>query len=263
LDITMELRPDIAALLADADGPEPYTLALIGQLRPITEMLTDSCPGWSAEDIGTLGWIAMELVSNAIAAAMGSALGHATGIPRRDLLEVLGTSAVWPGPEHLRRPAGSPEAGIAFRLAVGMEPEDWLGMPLAERFQSIGIRAESGWVTVSYSVSPESGELDLLVSSLTPPLEGDLVEIRGRLSDPDACRARISGIRELHRDPEGMLHMPSFTGGGGMGLILCGEKARGLGLTLDLASSIGDDIQVTLRLHGTVRRPEPAEGGGK
>jgi len=259
----MELKPDIAALLRDADGPEPYTLALIGQLRPITEMLTGSCPGWSAEDIGTIGWIAMELVSNAIAAAMGSALGDATGLPGKDLLEVLGTSAIWPGPENLHRPAGSLEAHDAFRLTVGMEPEEWLRLPLEERFQSIGIRAETCWVTASCKVNPEPGEIDLMVSSLTPPLEGDLDEIRGRLTDPDSHRARISGIRELHRDAEGMVHMPSFTGGGGMGLILCGETARGLGLTLDLAPSIGDDMQVTLRLHGTVRHQEPAEGGRK
>jgi hypothetical protein len=259
----MELKPDIAALLADADGPEPYTLALIEQLRPITEMLTGSSPGWSAEDIGTIGWIAMELVSNAIAAALGIALGDATGLPRKDLLEVLGTSAIWPGPENLHRPAGSREAHNAFRLTVGMEPEDWLRLPVAERFRSIGIRPEAGWVTVSCVVNPESGELGLLVSSLKPPLEGDLVEILGRLTDPDSSRVRISAIREPHRDQDGIYHMPSFTGGGGMGLILCGETARGLGLTLDLAPPIGDDMQVKLRLHGTVRQPEPAEGGRK
>jgi hypothetical protein len=247
-----ELKPDIAALFAVADGPEPYTLALIGQLRPLTEVISDS-PAWTAEEAGSIGWIAMELVSNAIASALGSALGAATGLPRKNLLKVFGTSAIWPGPEHLWRPEGSGEEFRAVRSTIGMEPADWLRLSVPERFRSLGIEPDAGWVLVSCRIGPEAGDIELAVSSQKPPLEGDLEEIRGRLADPDACRVRISRIREPHGDGGGMYHMPSFTGGGGMGLVACARTAVDLGLTLDLVPSSGNDMQVTLRLHGNKR----------
>jgi hypothetical protein len=251
-DLFMELKPDIAALLAVADGPEPYTLALIEQLRPLTEVFPDS-PAWTAEEAGSIAWIAMELVSNAIASALGSALGAATGLPRKDLLEVFGTSAIWPGPEPLWRPEGSGEAFPVVRSTIGMEPADWLRLPVPERFRSLGIEPDACWVLVSCRIGPEAGDIELTVSSQKPPLEGDLEEIRGRLADPDTSGARISRIREPHRDGEGMYHLPSFTGGGGMGLVACARTAVDLGLTLDLVPSKGDDMQVTLRLHGNKR----------
>jgi len=247
---TFEWRPDIPSLLAAGDGPEPYTLALLGQLRPLEDWILGSTDAWTPEEAGRVRWIAMELVSNAVASALGSALGAASGLSRAPLLDVLGTSAVWPGPRPLRRPGGSESDRETMGRAIRTNPDAWLDLPLAERFAALGIDPARGWVGLSCLLDPATGSFDLRVTSAMPPLPGDLEEIRCSLRDPDSIRARTAAARGPFLDGDGICHMPSFTGGGGLGLVESARVAAGLGLALDAAPDGDEDGAVTVRLHG-------------
>lgn len=250
---SLELRPDIQALLVDADGPEPYTLRLIGQLDPVREELTRPPSVCSEEDAVEIRWMVMELASNAVASALGHAVGSASGLPRASILDVLGTSAVWPGPEELWRPCGTPVAFRKVSDALGMDPADWLRLPVMEKFMAVGLDIEERWVRITCRFDVRGPEIDIAVSSDFPPMEGDMEEISSRLSDPADSAVRIAETREPFRDEDGMFHMPSFTGGGGMGLVECCRIAGEIGLSLDLVPPSDDEKVVTLRLHGVPR----------
>jgi len=57
--------------------------------------------------------------------------------------------------------------------------------------------------------------------------------IRRVFSDPTRSRKEVLQLRRAHTDREGMYHIPSFSGGGGLGLLECIRLARENALELD------------------------------
>lgn len=225
------LRPDIAALLtASPPGPEGFTLALLALLRPVAAFACGT-PGSSPEP-ETLTWMIMELVSNSISSALGSTLGRSTGLSRERMLEVFGTSVIWPGEEAIRSPGGTVKDRRRMSKVLGMEIGEWLDLPALEKFRNLGLLPGKGWVTVQALSDPERMSFSVSVRSSHSPLAGDIKAIRRSLGSPESLKRDVLELRKRHTCSSGMYHIPSFTGGGGMGLLECVRLSAECGLEL-------------------------------
>ncbi len=240
---TLELVPSSGRAMDASVGPESFVLDLEDQLSPFLDRLGGLLPDGAMD---ALGWVLMELVSNAMLAPLGSALHDRLGLDRDRMLALLGTSAVWPGPRSMRR-AGPERLRELFRSRVGMDVDDWLDLPLRERMGALGVETAADHVTVSAAGGP--ARLEVRVSSSHPPLPGDLEAARERIGDP-AVAETIARERAPFEDGDGIFHMPSLTGGGGFGLICCSRLCRENGIDLE-ALLEGDPPRLSMCLSWT------------
>ena len=232
-DPVLLVRPDIGALLASPPpGPEGFTLALLAHLRETGQFLSNASDADIPEP-ETLTWMLMELTSNAVSSALGSVLGRLTGLSRARMLNVFGTSVIWPGEADIWHPSAPEEDILKVEEALGMKSCEWLGLPALDKFESLGLLPGDGWVAVRAAIDRERGSFAVSVVSEHPPLYGDLTTIRQLFSDPDRTRNEVIGLRKTHTDSGGMHHIPSFSGGGGLGLLECMRIAAENDLVLD------------------------------
>jgi len=92
-------------------------LTLLGKLDPVMLFLSSHIR-LTCED--TIKWMLMELTSNAIFAAAGYLLGRRTGLSRKDMLEAIGTSTVWPDLSRRKTPLSSFEPVYSIEKAFGL-----------------------------------------------------------------------------------------------------------------------------------------------
>lgn len=245
---TMLLRPDLTALFtALPPGPEGFTLALLAETRLVAEFVCGAT-GTGGPGPETLAWMIMELVSNSISSALGSALGRATGLSRERMLQVFGTSVIWPGEEAIRSPGGTEEDERKLEEALGMGIGAWLDLPALEKFRNLGLLPGEGWVTVHALSDPERMSISVSVRSSHLPLAGDMEVIRHILGSPENSKREILELRKRHTCSSGMYHIPSFTGGGGMGLLECARLSaeHGLELTWESPGMDGTGMEFVL-----------------
>jgi len=163
----------------------------------------------------------MELTSNAIFAAAGYLLGRRTGLSRKDMLEAIGTSTVWPDLSRRKTPLSSFEPVYSIEKAFGLSVPEWLSMSLKARILSLGLSPDKSWVRIKVHCDTECQHFNVQVRSEYPALEADVAEVRCRFESTGTTSERILNERKPFEDEDGIYHMPSFTGGGGMGLLEC------------------------------------------
>jgi len=188
----------------------------------------------------------MELTGNAISAPIGYRLGEGTHLPRRELLSAIGTSAVWPD-INLRKQCESSMSGvIRIEKLLGCSIDHWLSMILKDRICYLGLDPITNWVSVTVLINSANTEFMITVQSKYPPLEGDIQEILQRFKSPLELCTRVREERSSFEDKEGIYHMPTFTGGGGMGLLECMRIAAEKGLNLSYC--LHNDAGISLSL---------------
>jgi hypothetical protein len=87
----------LLALVDAGSGGHPERLfrAIEAELEPVVEHLHRNNP---PVDLDRLTWILIELVMNSLTAPLGKILAVKTGLPMQELLDVFGTSVLWPHP---------------------------------------------------------------------------------------------------------------------------------------------------------------------
>ncbi len=220
--------------LADAgsDGdPERLFRAVGKELEPAVELLRRHTP---SIDLHRLTWILIELVSNSLTAPLGKVLAQKTGLTRQELLEAFGTSVLWPHPS-LDRIDRTVASALRRRLesAIGCSADEFLDLPLCEKSKMLGIPRDEDWLSVVVRFGQRAGGFEILVQSDYGPSEDDHREILSRFKNYEGEKAKVVELRKKHADENGIYHIPSFTGGGGAGLLMCIRTARELGLQFE------------------------------
>lgn len=224
---------DLRALVGAGSSGDPERLfrAIEAELEPVVEHLHRNNP---PVDLDRLTWILIELVTNSLTAPLGKILAAKTGLPRQELLDAFGTNVLWPhpSPDRIGRTASS---AVRQRLgsSVGCSADQFVRLPLREKFRILGIALDEGWLRVIFRSGEPKGDFEMLVESDYGPSDDDHREILRRFDEYDSERAKIVELRKNHADPEGTYHIPSFTGGGGAGLLMCIRTANELGLDFE------------------------------
>lgn len=245
MNLKKEFCPDLMTVFNDSSGPEAFTYAIIDELDPVMEFLNAHL---SISDDDTVKWILMELTANAIAAPACYLLGTETGLSREEMLSVIGTSVVWPGTCKCISSEASQESVIRLEEELGVTIPQWLSMNLKDRIGRLGLETRSNWVSITACINTIDKRFEIVVQSEYPPLRGDIEEIRCRFESPDETTSRIREERAAFEDEEGIYHMPSFTGGGGMGLLACIRLAEEKNLYLDYFVQNGTGSGIRFRL---------------
>jgi hypothetical protein len=211
--------------------PERLFRAVENELEPVVDHLRRHNP---PPDLDKLRWILIELVSNSLTAPLGKALGERTGLTRRQLLDAFGTSVLWPHPSG-NRIARTEPSGVRGQLeaAVGSSVGEFLKLPLCEKLKVLGISLSEEWLRVVVRVGEARSDFEILVQSDHGPSDDDHREILKRFEDYAGERNKVIELRKTHEDGNGICPIPSFTGGGGAGLIVCIQAAKDLGLHFD------------------------------
>ncbi|MCD4774665.1 MAG: hypothetical protein K8S15_01275 [Candidatus Aegiribacteria sp.] len=228
--VTQEFYPDLETILNRGSGPEAFTMAILGELDPIMEFLCSHLPISHEESVK---WILMELTANAITAPISYLLGTKTGLTRDEMLSAIGTSAVWPDSGKENSSSASEEFIIRMEKVLGVSISQWLSMNLTARIGQLVKTSGSSWVSITVYISTAYERFEIVVQSEYPPLRGDIEGIRCCFNSSDETSIRIRKERKPFEDKDGIYHMPSFTGGGGMGLLACIRLAEEKELYLD------------------------------
>lgn len=248
MSLKMEFYPDLKTIFNHSTGPEAFTYAIIDELDPVMEFLNSHL---SISDDDSVKWILLELTANAVAAPACYLLGTETGLSREEMLSVIGTSVIWPDTGKCDSSGASQEFVIRMEKVLGVSISQWLSMNLKDRIGLLGLESRNSWVSIIASISTEDARFEIVVQSEYPPLRGDIEEIRCRFESPDETSSRIQKERTPFEDEEGIYHMPSFTGGGGMGLLACIRLAEKKNLYLDylVQDDTGSGIRFRLGNH--------------
>jgi hypothetical protein len=190
----------------------------------------------------------LELTANAIAAPISSTLGRKTGLSRDEMLCAIGTSSLWPD-LSMRNTSGSTQDSVTrIQEVLGVSIPQWLRMQLNDRMNLVGLTPITNWVQIRADIDSQQNYYNLSVVSGFPPLQGDIEAIRIRFKSTDETSRRIENERKLFEDAEGIYHMPSFTGGGGMGLLHCIWLAKKNALYLDYSVQDNAESGVCFKL---------------
>ena len=245
MDLTRDFYPDLNAVFNNSSGPEAFTYAIIDELHPVMEFLNGHLSISYDEGVK---WILMELTANAVTAPIGYILGRETGLTRDKMLSAIGTSALWPDLSTRNISGSSQESVIRIEQVLGISIPEWLSMELKDRINLLGLTPESNWVQIRADIDVQQDYFSLSVVSAFPPLKEDIEAIRCRFETPDEITYRIRKERTAFEDEEGIYHMPSFTGGGGMGLLACIRLAEKRNLYLDYFSKDSEESGLRFRI---------------
>jgi hypothetical protein len=221
---------------ASNEDPALFVYAVNDQLDPLVALIGSAD---SSVDLEKLRRILMELVSNAVNARLGNRLMKLTGFTRERLLGVFGVNILYPDDTVGRMDYSNPDAR-ALETALGMTIPLFVRLTLKEKFTALGVDPEDNWVYLDV-LCEDSGSFWVLVGSSDQVCEGDLREILRRFERLETTKSEIRAERAAYEDERGIFRMPSFTGGGGFGLIWCIEVARNEGLNLACLSEHGTD----------------------
>ncbi len=226
----MELAVDLSNVLQDAWNPHPDEVvrAINEELNPAISFLESRAGG---RKIDAVRWILMELATNAVNALFSHALIERTGASREELLSVFKANPLW-GDACLKRLESHPVNPMGARVeqALGMRLSEFLRLSQAGKFRQAGVFDFPHGITVACRI-PGDGSFEVDVASPVPPSPGDLREVAARFERYEETKALVIERRAGTRDQDGMYWLPSFTGGGGMGLLACIAKAAESGLS--------------------------------
>ena len=121
-------------------------------------------------------------------------------------------------------------------------------------FRALGLAGREDWVSVAVGFPGNEG-FEVFVESAAPLAAEDEAEILRRFADFERTVREIREARKKYEDAEGVFHMPSFTGGGGYGLLACIAAAREAGLFLDYVPRQGPPRTADFRLATFPRAP--------
>lgn len=223
--------PDLTAVIRAASNEDPALIvyAINSQLEPVVDRALSSGAEVERE---VLLWILMEITLNAVNARIGAGLVETTGYVREKLLEVFGVNILYPDSSADSKDSSVPEATVvAGRL--GMDIPRFVKLSLSGKFSALGVITSPGWVTIDTEVSGSPSGFSILVRSEDPIVDEDHEAILWRYRDPVAARREILEKRKPWGDDEGIFRMPSFTGGGGVGLLACITHAGEAGMNLE------------------------------
>jgi hypothetical protein len=223
-------RPELVRAVEAADNSDPSRVvaALNVILGPAVEAAGG---GLSPESRETLLWILMEITLNAINSRVGKGLSETTGMGRGELLDIIGVNVLYPDGSADRADYSGPGAvELAGKLDMGI-PE-FVRLSLEEKLAVLGTGTSPGWVTLE-TVSYGGGRFSVTVLSDDPVSDDDHREILRRFVDPVPARQEVQEENRHWEDGEGIFRMPSFTGGGGMGLLECIRQASECGMRLE------------------------------
>jgi len=221
---------------ASNEDPALFVYAVNDQLDPVVGIAGST---GSSVDLEKLRRILMELVSNAINARLGNRLMKLTGFTREKLLGVFGVNILYPDDAVDRMDYSNPDAR-SLEIALGMPIPLFVKLSLKERFTALGVDPEDNWVYLDV-LCGDSGSFRILVGSSDQVCEEDLREILRRFEKLETTKSEIRVERAAYEDDMGIFRMPSFTGGGGFGLVWCIEVARNEGLHITCPSEHGTD----------------------
>ncbi|RKZ10157.1 hypothetical protein DRQ25_03895 [Candidatus Fermentibacteria bacterium] len=237
--------PNLTTVFDNSSGPEAFTFALIDELVPVIEFLKGHL---SVSDDESVKWILMELTANAATAPISYTLGRETGLTRDEMLTAIGTSALWPDLSARSLSGSSQESVVCIEQVLGISIPEWLSLRLKDRICLLGLTPESNWVQIRVDIDVQQDCFSLSVVTSFPPLKEDIEAIRCRFETPDETTCRIRKERAAFEDEEGIYHMPSFTGGGGMGLLACIRLAEKKNLYLDYFSQDLEESGIRFRI---------------
>ncbi len=248
MDLTQDFCPDLKTVFKHSTDPEAFTMAILGELDPVMEFL--SCH-LAISDQDSVKWILLELTSNAVTTPIGYTLGSETGLTRDEMFSAIGTSALWPDLSMRNSFRSAQESVIRIEQFLGISIPEWLSMQVKDRINFLGLTPESNWVQISAKIDVQRKGFCISVVSAFPPLKGDIEAIRYRFESTDETSRRIREERKPFEDKERIYHMPSFTGGGGMGLLACIHLAEEKNLYLDyfVKDDAGSEICFRLGNH--------------
>ena len=235
-----------------ADNSDPSRI--VESLNEILEPAVEAAGKGLPTDIrGALQWILMEITLNALNCRIGNGLRGLTGRGRGELLEVIGVNVLYPdGSADLADYSGPGAVELAGRLGMGI-PE-FVRLALKEKYAVLGTSTAPGWVTLQ-TVSYGGGGFSVKVVSDDPVCDEDHREILRRFVDPVRTREEVLRERSGWEDGDGIFRMPSFTGGGGMGLLACIRKASERGMRLEY-----DPLEENGTRFARFRVTRPADG---
>ncbi len=230
--------PEIHEITEAASNEDPalFVYAVHDQLDPVVALVGST---GSSVDLEKLRRILMELVSNAVNARLGSRLMKLTGFTRERLLGVFGVNILYPDDSVDRMDYSNPDAR-ALETALGMPIPLFVRLPLKEKFTALEVDPEDNWVYLDVLCN-DSGSFRVLVGSFDHVCEEDLREILRRFEKLETTKSEILVERAAYEDEMGIFRMPSFTGGGGFGLVWCIEVARNENLYLTCLFEHGAD----------------------
>ena len=248
MDLILVFYPNLTNTFNNASGPEAFYYSIVDEIDPVMEFLNEHL---SISDDETVKGILLELTSNAVTAPIGYTLGRETGLTRDEMLCAIGTSVLWPDLSMRNSSRSSHESLIRIEQLLGINIPEWLSMQLKDRINLLGLTPMSNWVQITATIDVQQNCYSLSVVSAFPPLKGDIEAIRYRFESTDEASTWIGKERKSFEDEEGIYHMPSFTGGGGMGLIWCIRLADEKNLYLDyfVQDDAGPEIRFRLSNH--------------
>lgn len=233
-----DFYPNLESVFNNSSEPEAFTYAIIDELDPVMKFLNGHL-SVSVDD--SVKWMLMELTANAVTVPISCTLGRETGLTRDEMLSAIGTSALWPDLSKRNSSRSSQESVIRIEQILGISIPEWLSMQLKDRINLLGLTPISNWVQIRANIDVQQNYYSLSVNSGFPPLKGDIEAIRSRFESSDETSIRIRNERKPFEDKDGIYHMPSFTGGGGMGLLACIRLAEEKDLFLDYV--VQDDAE--------------------
>jgi hypothetical protein len=223
--------PDLAAVIDAAVNEDPALIvyAINSQLGPIVDLTLSSGAEVDREE---LLWILMEITLNAVNAKVGSSLAEVAGYSREKLLEVFQVNILYPDSTVESKDYSGPDAE-AVSSVLGMSIPRFVKLSLSDKLLTLGVTASPGWITIDVSLSEDYPAFSILVRSEDPISDEDHEEIIRRFREPDLVKREVLERRKPWEDEQGVFRMPSFTGGGGVGLLECIRLAAEAGIVLE------------------------------
>lgn len=251
MDLIQVFYPNLTNTFNNASGPEAFYYSIVDEIDPVMEFLNEHL---SISDDETVKGILLELTSNAVTAPIGYTLGRETGLTRDEMLCAIGTSVLWPDLSSRISPVSSQDSVLRMQGVLGVSIPQWLSMNLIDRVSLAGLTFESRWVSITAQISITDERFEIVIQSEYPLLSGDIEEIHCRFETPEEISSRVREERTAFEDEEGIYHMPSFTGGGGMGLLACIRLAEEKNLCLDyeIGKDTGSGIKFILNNHTVI-----------
>lgn len=251
MDLIQVFNPNLTNTFNNASGPAAFYYSIVDEIDPVMKFLNEHL---SISDDETVKGILLELTSNAVTAPIGYTLGRETGLTRDEMFSAIGTSVLWPDLSMRNSSRSSPESLIRIEQLLGISIPEWLSMQLKDRINLLGLTPMSNWVQITANIDVQQNCYSLSVVSAFPALKGDIEAIRYRFESTDEASRWIGKERKSFEDEDGIYHMPSFTGGGGMGLIWCIRLAEEKNLCLDyeIGNDTGSGIKFILNNHTVI-----------